>query len=177
MDSSEGLKENRKFAPFAETTTILCDPEPHPCSLVSYVWIGYKLVLKTTYPPKFNVQKVNSLTREMFKLVPLKILKLSSRLGKKCVFFKASYPLICSQIFKYCFLRHFFHVCAVKNASDKVKPFSFASSGLRAIKNPVHVKKSWNRSPDRVIPSNCHKMKTKRDFRLKLFVLVPFIST
>ena len=88
MDSSEGLKENRKFASFAEKkTTILCDPEPHPCLLVSYVWIGYKLVLKTTYPPRFDVQNVNSLTREMFKLVRLKVLKLSSRLGKKMSLF------------------------------------------------------------------------------------------
>ena len=89
--SSEGLKENRKCASFAEKKYNFMSLWA-PWSLVLYVWIGYKSGLKTTYPPRFNVQNVCSLTREMFKLVSLKILKIVKLFWKKCVF-KSSYPL------------------------------------------------------------------------------------
>ena len=51
-------------------------------------------------------------------------------MAKNMFFKEVSYPLIYWQISKNCFLWHFFHVCAVENASEKVKPFSFTSSGL-----------------------------------------------
>ena len=90
-----------------------------------------------TYPPRFDVQKVSSLTREMFKLVPLKVLKIDKPFWKKMCILKVCFlPPDLLADFQQLLSLVFLHVCAVENASEKVKPFSLTSSGLRATEKP-----------------------------------------
>ena len=88
------------------------------------------------------MQKVSSLAREMFKLVPLKVLKIVKPFWKKKYFFLSFLPHDLLADFQELLSLALFNVCVVENASEKVKPFSCTSSGLRATKNPIHVKKS-----------------------------------
>ena len=83
----------------------------------------------------------------MFKLVPLKVLKIVEPFQKKMCFFKSFLPPDLLADFQKLLSLAFFHICAVENASENINAFSFTSYGLRATKKPGSAEKMMKPEP------------------------------